>query len=236
MLKKFSVLPDVDISALLRFNDELRAVLEALDAGLIFSKGYYSHASYKAFLQSFVDGQREFIGHIKSDSWSIVPDDEGMESDARVDFVFMPTYLVTAILSRTLCEYPLLALSIPNYSEALRKGMHFCTYRNLKGHGYDYLLGMTESLKILSLGKVPWLLERYPKFCPELYYVIRQAIREIKDRLSSGHTTDMWGGDLQQQFTEALVTLSIKNDTELFSVIKSTNPDSDLLNEEDINL
>ena len=181
MLKEFSVLSNVNTSALFSFNESLQSILKALDKNTIFSDNYYSYDSYRILLKSFIDGQRDFIGQIKPGSWSIVPNDKGMDSDARVEFVFIPTYLVTAILSRTLCEYPLLAISIPGYSDALHKGMMFCSYRHLRGHGYDAISGMIDSLKILSMGKVPWLLEHYPNFCPELYKDLIEAEKIVKN-------------------------------------------------------
>lgn len=234
MLRRFKPLKTVDLQAFDKFNQDLYDVLDELDAGSIFSRETYSVSMFKQLLESLITGQRESLGRTKPGSWSIVPNDDGMDSDVRVDYILTPTYLVTAILGRTLCEYPLLALSIPGYEQALKKGMLFCSYRNLAGHGYDMERGMAKALSILALGKIPWLLERHKKFCPELYHAICDATRQMKKMLDTGTAKDAWGGDLQEDFNDALVTLSIKNDQELYEIIKTTDENSELYNEEDL--
>lgn len=234
MLKRFKPLKKVDLQALYKFNQDLNDVLDELDGGNIFSKETYSRHMFKRFLESLITGQRESLGRTKPGSWSIVPNDNDMDSDARVDFIFTPTYLVTAILGRTLCEYPLLALSIPGYEQSLKQGMLFCSYRTLDGHGYDMERGKAKALSILALGKIPWLLERHKDFCPKLYKAICLVTRQMKESLDTGTAKDAWGGDLQEEFNDALVTLSIKNDRELYETIKTTNENSELYDEEDL--
>ena len=56
----------------------------------------------------------------------------------------------------------------------------------------------------------------------------------MKERLDIGTTKDTWGGDLQEEFNDALVTLSIKNDRELYETIKTTNENTELYDEEDL--
>jgi len=50
---------------------------------------------FKRFLESLVTGQRESLGRTKPGSWSIAPDDTGMDSDARVEYILMPAYFVS---------------------------------------------------------------------------------------------------------------------------------------------
>ncbi len=234
MLRRFKPLRVVDVQAFDKFNQDLYDVLDELDAGNIFSKETYSVSMFKHFLESLVTGQRESLGRTKPGSWSIVPNDDYMDSDARVEYIFTPTYLVTAILGRTLCEYPILVLTIPGYEQALKQGMLFCSYRKLTGHGYDMERGMAKALSILALGKIPWLLERHKYFCPELYQAICLATKQMKEMLDIGNAKDAWGGDLQEDFNDALVTLSIKNDKELYETIKTTDENSELFDEEDL--
>lgn len=234
MIKEFVPISEVDIQTFDKFNNDLREILERLDDKTIFENNFYSEDSFKKLLQSFVDNQRSSLGRTKTGSWSLVPNDEGMDSDARVDFIFLPTYLVTAILTRTLYEYPFLVKSISNYKEALKKGMLFCSYRNLYGHGYESDIGAVEALTILSIGKVPLTLEKNKNLCPELYESINHVSNEMKSRLKENNTIGTWGEDLQEDFSSALETLYIKNDKEFYETIKTTDKDSELLNEEDL--
>ena len=235
MLKQFPFVRTQDTKILTELNDSLMDILLAIDDGTIFCKDFYNHTSFRLLLNSIISRQRGPISHVPSGSWSLVPEIPGMGNDAFVEFVIMPTLLVSSILSRVLCEYPLFALSIIGYKDAMLLGMRFCTH-HLTGHGYEMISGLAQSLKILSLGKVPWLLERHPYFCPGLHHDITSGIKYLQRSLSNGHARGLWGEDLQEEFNDTLVTYSILNDAELLSVIKSTTPDSELLNEEDISL
>lgn len=237
MITKFTVLDSnlVSISILDSFNEELKLILESIDSGTIFSSGLYSKADFRNLLESFVKGQRGSLGKTKKEgSWSIVPNDTDMTSDARVDFIFMPTYLVTAILSRIFCDYPDIAKSITGYTNALKKGMKFCSYRDLQGHGYEGDAGAAEALTILSIGKVPWLLENNKDFCPELLKSIQNVVKNMKSRLDSGTASDEWGCSLQEEFSSALETLYIKNDKETYEALKNADNDKELIKEEDL--
>ena len=232
MLEEFIPFSEVNIKAFEDFNIQLKEILEKLDENTIFDN--YSEESYKRLIVSFVNNQRSSLGRTKPGSWSIAPNDEGMDSDIRVDFIFVPTYLVTAILSRTLCDFPHLVESIPNYKDALKKGMLFCSYRNLAGHGYESDSGAAEALTILSLGKVPLLLEQNKDLCPPLYKAIKIVSNEMKERLKTDSAYGVWGENLQDDFSSALETLYIKNDKEMYDAIKNTDKDSKLVNEEDL--
>ncbi len=232
MLKKFEPFESVDIKAFERFNRDLRTILEKMDAGEINLKGRHAKEEFQSLIESFVTGQRGSLGRTKEGSWSIVPNDEGMDSDNRVDYIFIPTYLVTAILSRTLCDFPLIAISIPGFGEALKKGMLFCSYRNLHGHGFESDIGAAEALTILSMGKIPWLLEKDPAFCPDLYKAIKTVSRDMERRLSLGTAVGPWGENLQDIFSSSLETLYVKNDIEMYETIQHTNKDSELVGKE----
>lgn len=211
MIKEFIPLSSVDISAFENFNIQLKEILERLDDNTIFDKDFYSEDSFKKLILSFVENQRSSLGGTIPGSWSLVPNDNDMDSEARVDFIFMPTYLVTAILSRILCDHPLFVETIPNYKEALKKGMLFCSSKDLYGHGYGRDIGAAEALTILSLGKVPFLLEKNKDLCPKLYESIKNVANEMKSKLKENNAVGFWGENLQEEFNSALETLYKKN-------------------------
>lgn len=234
MILEFKPIDVIDIGALAKFNYELRRILECLDDDTLFSEKVYSQDEFTTLLKSFVEGQRGTLGRTKEGSWSIVPNDKGMPTDARVDFIFQPTYLVTAILSRVMIDYPEIADSIPNYAVALKKGMLFCSYRNLRGHGYEADKGAAEALTILSMGKVPLLLERDKSLSPELFEAIQNVTKDMQERLKANTAKGMWGEDLQEDFSSALETFYIKNDKEMYETIMSTDKNSTFIKEDEL--
>ena len=234
MILEFKPIDSVKIDAFMKFNDELKSILESIDDGTLFSEKKYSKDEFTSLLKSFVEGQRGSLGRTKEGSWSIIPNDDHMPADARVEFIFLPTYLVTAILSRVMIEYPEVANSIPNYTVALQKGMLFCSYRTLYGHGYEADKGAAEALTILSMGKVPLLLECDNNLCPELLKAIQDVTKELQHRLMTKTAMGTWGENLQENFSSALETFYVKNDKEMYEAIMSTDKDSAFIKEEDL--
>lgn len=234
-MMKCVVYPDqVDIPAMDALIDSMMEVLEALDEGLIPNDSDYTLDDLRGYLASLVGGQRGRLGHTKAGSWAVSPDDAGMASDARVDFIIRPTYIATATLSRALCEYPLLALAIPNYLRALERGMKFCSFRSLQGHGYEADAGAIDALRILSLGKIPWLLHRHPDACPELKTAIDTVAQDMAQRLLDGDAVGVWGEDYSEGFRSAVETLRLRNDQDFMASVKLARCDPSTISRDDL--
>jgi hypothetical protein len=91
----------------------MKELLEALDAGTVPNDADYSLDDLAGYVTSLVEGQRESLGRTMPGSWAVVPDDAGMDAEMRVEYIFVPTCIATATLSRCLCDHPLTALAIP---------------------------------------------------------------------------------------------------------------------------
>lgn len=165
--KAFTVIDPPRAAAMTRAVEDLRRLLQALAAGHLPGTGYDA-ADLLNFCRSAVDGQRGSLGRTKPGSWSVAATDDGMPADARVDFVFTPTYIVVAILTRVLDAFPEAARAIDGYEAALQRGMGFATLRRLQGHGYEAAEGEAEARRILNLGGVASFLRQHPDFCPAL--------------------------------------------------------------------
>jgi hypothetical protein len=234
MMTSFEYLDRVDTRAMSELIESMMDVLESLDEGLIPNDSDYTLEHLQSYLTSLVRGQRKRLGRTRSGSWAVVPDDAGMDADARVDFIFRPTYIATATLSRALCEFPLLALSILNYRRALQTGMRFCSHRSLQGHGYEADSGAIDALRILSLGKIPWLLHRHPDACPELKAAIDDVANGMAQRLLDGNAVGMWGEDYSEGFRSAVETLRLKNDQDFMASVELARRDSTTLSKDDL--
>lgn len=234
MIKEFQYSDIVDISRMTDIIESMQELLEALDEGMVPSSPDYSEDDLKGYLTSLVKGQRDFLGSTGPGSWAVAPNDDDMVSDARVDFIFRPTYIATATLTRSLREYPLIALGISGYRTALQTGMKFCSYRGLMGHGYEAEAGAIDALRVLSLGKVPWLLHRHPDFCPELKNALDEVARDMAQRLSDGDTSGVWGEDYSDGFRSAIETLRLMNDLDFMRSLEAARQDPTTLSEEEL--
>lgn len=147
--------------------EQLRHLLDAVASGGVPGPNYGA-GELQHFCQSAVSNQRGTLGRTVAGSWSVAAHDTGMPADARNDFIFTPTYIVVAILTKVLQDFPNIAAAIQGYEEALRRGMMFAALRRLQGHGYDAAEGAADARRILALGQVPVFLASHPDFCPAL--------------------------------------------------------------------
>jgi len=174
MIREFKPCTKVDTDDMDRKVRELREVLEALAGGVIPGPGY-TVDDLERLCASLVRGQRDDIPRLVPGSWCVAPSIEGMDSDARVEFVSFPTYLAVAILTRALREHPEFKESIPGYETALKEGLGFSAMMGLMGHGYDARTEMREAVGILETGQVGRYLEDDPEACPGLAKLLAEA-------------------------------------------------------------
>lgn len=174
MIREFKPCTKADIDEMDRKVRELREVLETLAGGGIPSPGY-TVDDLERLCASLVREQRNDIPRLVPGSWCVAPSIEDMDSDARVEFVFFPTYLAVAILTRALREHPELKERIPGYEKAIKEGLEFSTMRELMGHGYDARAEMIDAVTILAMGQVDRYLEDEPAVCPGLAKLLAEA-------------------------------------------------------------
>lgn len=207
MIKEFKIDEDFDTIKASQQVKKMKKILEKLASNEIPNESTYTKSDLTNFCKSLITNQRNDLKSIKPGSWCIVPTEvveEGMPSDARVDFIYFPTYIAISILTRVLIDYPEIAQQIPNYEEVLKKGYKFSTYRKLSGHGYDADLEMIEAIRILSMGKVPEFLASNPEFSPELFKVLKEIKRRLEISIRNGRTRGPWGQDYSEGFKEVI--------------------------------
>ena len=136
MTRTFRISAPPSVDEMLKLVQDMRDVLDAL-AHKEIPDEHFTVNDLEQYCQSLVRGQRGSLGRTIPDSWSVAENDDGMPVDARVDFVFVPTYVVVATLTRVRLDYPGIAAGISGYDDGLRRGMVFAKHRRLEGHGYD---------------------------------------------------------------------------------------------------
>lgn len=120
-----------------------------------------------------------------------------IESDARVDFCYMPTYLCTAILMKALM-YDRSGTSA-QVKEALSTGLKVCCGRGLAGHGYDSFSGKIEALKVFMEAGLREFLLLYPDLCRDFTDMIGAISAEFAERIEREDYLVGWGVDFAKE-------------------------------------
>ena len=125
---------------------------------------------------------------------------ENMPSDARVDFFYKPTYYGTAVVMKAAAMHPELLREHDIETHGLLLG---CTGRGFKGHGYDGLKGLIETLSIFAEADCEGFLSKNPEECAEFTGLYKESIEMLENLLAAGQVCNGWGED----YTEAAETV-----------------------------
>jgi len=197
MLTTFDIPVNGSIEDLYRAKQQLYEFLNTLVTNRIELNDFIFN-ELRETVKDLIKKQRKDLKKPRNLSWCLPEDDRVMPSDARVDFMYEPTYIAVSILTYVKVHYPKVAESIGGYDGALKKGMRFSTMRNLSGHGYESLEGTAEAVRIFHLGEVPAFLEENKFFCFDLYRLLKNIYRNIVHNLARGTTVSGWNKDYKE--------------------------------------
>ncbi|HOO33330.1 MAG TPA: hypothetical protein PK466_07790 [Thermotogota bacterium] len=201
MLKKFFIpTKNQSIGSYYETKGELLDFLEKLVSGNLISK-HYTEEDLLETVMDLVASQRTDLPKNVALSWCLALDPV-MPSDARVDFMYEPTYIVVSILTSIKVNYPYIAKQIENFDEAMKKGMHFSTLRRLRGHGYEAEDGLRDAIYYLHLGGVPEFLNENKRFQYNLYCLLKNICKEKRHLLAVNQTVAGWNKDYRREYEE----------------------------------
>ena len=136
-----------------------------------------------------------------------------MPSDARVDFFYMPTYLGTAMVIRAALECLTFMDELetdPEKKNAFHGMLLGCTGRGFKGHGFDDLKGMIETLGVFAQARTEEFIRKYPDICREFTQLYKRSIAELEKKRAEGKVRNEWGEDYSRE-AEAVIRMYKNN-------------------------
>lgn len=151
------------------------------------------------YIESLVAGQVAWSKEKDQYAWLVAPD-HNMPSDARVDFLFRPTYIAVATLTLFRQRYPEEAKNIMDFDTVLRRGMAFSLLRGFSGHGCEGTLGTIDAMNIFAKGKVcSFLLDN--DICPPMLEALKDTVKELKACIADGMSKSTWNEDCREEIT-----------------------------------
>ena len=169
-----------------RINRELREQLTTINTKAI-GKG-----ELKTIVRNLANGFKTYEQYPEKSFYSnFAP--HSVPADARVDFVYTPTYLACATMMVAIYRYPEW-LKIKKIGNALHDGLTACTGRGFQGAGYDDTTGFLDAMDILAQGQVMNFIERFPDFNPTFNNAVFNAVAHLEKEICSGAVVDPWNG------------------------------------------
>lgn len=140
----------------------------------------------------------------RDDGSFAIAQDPDMPSDARVDFVIMPTHKNTAILIRAYLKDSQSVLE-----NLLIDALNASAEIGLRGHGYEATDTLIEILQIYIDCGVKSFLMQYPYIAPKFCAMIQNARTMIESRIATKQTNEPWKGDYMTTFKDIADNLSL---------------------------
>ena len=128
-----------------------------------------------------------------------------MPADARCDYVYRPTYLMTLIMVNIINQNPEF-MNIAQVKETLRYALNACTGRNLRGAGYEAYDGMCANVLLFLKNGIMRFMRDWPLFSVKFEAVFRNALNWIEGDYAAGHHKDNgWGNDCREIQKEIVI-------------------------------
>ncbi|MBQ6326574.1 MAG: gamma-glutamylcyclotransferase [Clostridia bacterium] len=187
---------DRDHHDLSEWRSIIRKMQSVLDGTI---RGIYDEAELGAYIACAIRDARPVNGGL---FWGF--DDPGnMPGDARCDFFYRPSYIMTLTLTNAVLRFPGL-LDIARCRETLHGALIGCTGRGLMGHGYDGCAELYDNLKRFLKGNILAFLAAHPDIGREFAAMLDGIMKEIRAAYMAGDHFGDWDRDFKAEQEEVL--------------------------------
>lgn len=189
MLFEFNPGTKVDTAKWMQTNLKLKRDLVELANGLVPENEIVEYVkSMKESLRLVENGKCENMQFLMFDEPSSMP------ADARVDFVYLPTYLAATIMMTAMCRYEIFE-SDEAFKKTLHEVLNATLGRKFLGAGYEENSGFMNTLEIFATGDTFDFVEKFPKLNERFTVQLVQAVTFLETALCTGEVVEPWSGD-----------------------------------------
>lgn len=182
-----------------------------LDAELSFLRGAlewdpsYEDNTWRENLAAIINFQDTDGSFKLVDSYEI-------ESDCRVHYCHVPTYLCTAVIMKAFLYNPDFLTGKEDI--ILPSALEKCCARGLEGQGFDDISGQIEAMRIFIRGGVHKFIRRYPNMCLKFTGMIYNIVDGYRRCLKEKKTVFNYGEGHEKDFRE--ITSFFPDETNIF--------------------
>ena len=134
-------------------------------------------------IEEYVNPRKEVMLFLMYDKPNTMP------ADARVRYVYKPTYIITSTLMTLAYRYEEVR-KIAGFDDTLRSLMTSCIGRNFMGSGYDQYDGFLEAMRIFATGDVVLFVQKYPEYNEKFTDQLDEALLFLEMDLCTGEARD----------------------------------------------
>lgn len=189
---RFEKTEEVDTRAWNRTNEKLMDDLKKI-AG---NEEVMSTEEACAYARDAMAAMEEFENRNSNEKFLFLMFDKPntMPADARVDYVYRPTYIIATILMTLACRYEEV-WKIEGFEKMMAALLKSAAGRRFLGAGYEEYEGLLDTFRIFATGDTIRFLDEYGDICPPFTAQFDFAVDFIYTGLLSGKVKRGWYGD-----------------------------------------
>ncbi len=172
---------------------DMESLLKALSDNSIPNENDYSIDDLIHYITSLVNGIAHKPSGVIYSCWSVMPVETIADRNARVDFIFMPSHIVTATLSLFQQRFPDNAQTIEGFASALTDAYRFSAITKFQGAGYDSINHQIRVIDILTIGNVPNTINDNPLLSVSMTVALYEAKLTLMEKIHLGQTRAGFG-------------------------------------------
>lgn len=186
---EFTITNKVDTAAWRISNSKLEQDLNELTTGKV------SEEEVTSYLMDMIQTLKPVDNNQHNDMLFLMYDaPSSMPADARVEYVYKPTYLAATILMTAMNRYNSIAANT-----AVRKTTHGVLEatmgRNFVGAGYDEYIGLLETLRIFAQGDTMEFIKKFPQINERFVSKLEEALTFLETEICTGKIKDVWSSE-----------------------------------------
>ena len=158
----------------------------------------------EAFLLRAVDDAHVSEEREEAD-WSY-GDPGSMPSDARCEYAYKPTYLMTLAMINIINRFPEF-MDLARVRETLGFALNVCAGRRLRGHGYEAYETLCDNVLLFMRNGIVKFMKDWPLFNVRFEEVIRNALNQIERDYRAGVYAEGWGCGDRREVQEEILRL-----------------------------
>ena len=190
---------------------DLRAMDEQMEQLIRFrDEGAMNDSDWQQSIRNILDFQRE------DGSFSFLSDYR-IPSDARVQYLYRPSYACCQVLMRFLLnDGAVKGEGVARVKEALDRGLAFCCTRKLAGHGYDSLAEQMEDAILFAECGAQAIRYVYPDIAPQFFQLLDEIGEGYARRIRNCQVFGDWGENLALPLLRAAEALGFEQKVLVF--------------------
>lgn len=185
---RFEITNKVDTQAWAKTNCQLENDLRKLADGKI------SEDTAKTYLADMIKALNVVQNEKCEDMLFLMfAEPASMPADARVDFVYRPTYIGATIMMTAMNRFPSLCKDEMLYG-CLRKMLNAAMGRNFMGAGWESYAGLMDTLQIFATGDTFEFIANHREINEQFADLLDTSIQILETEICSGNLKNVWPG------------------------------------------